>query len=300
MTFNIDHQTLDDLVETGRVMRDANDIEPWAMLIRDLHEQEVINREETHWVITLHNSYDAFSSAWQAYNRWNTPHAWATAPDQDDARDYPIMTERRNLHGGRILKKLHNYLGHVVGSGTQESWLRQGLTQATPENNFRSLQAHMRKVWGVGRQSAFEWAEFVQKALDFPITAADAELWESSGPRKSLQRIYGNPKPDLAWLNQAANHARQYMADNGVDLAWEDFETVICDFNVMRDGRYYPGQHLAFLKQEIMDVPDRGQQTALWSAWERLIPEIWQDIPPGINKAYRAEYATNRTIRSHA
>lgn len=299
MTFNIDHQTLDDLVEFARVMRDANDIEPWAMLIRDLHDHDVINKEETHWVITLHNSYDAFSSAWQAFNRWRDPFSWASAPDHDDARQYPVMTERRNLLGGRINRKLADYVAHVAGAGTQDAWLRQGLS-GSPQHSYRSLMAHMRKVWGVGRQSAFEWAEFTQKALDYPISAPDAELWESSGPRKSLQRIYGNSSPDLPWLNDAANHARDYLNANGVNLPWEDFETVICDFNVMRDGRYYPGQHLAFLKEEIINVPDPQQQTHLWEAWDRLVPDEWKDIPPGINYAYRNEYATSRTIRSHA
>lgn len=68
----------------------------------------------------------------------------------------------------------------------------------------------------------------------------------------------------------------------------------------MRDGRYYPGQHLAFLKEEIINVPDPAQQTALWAAWDRLVPDEWKDIPPGINKPYRSEYATTRYIRDHA
>jgi hypothetical protein len=143
-------------------------------------------------------------------------------------------------------------------------------------------------------------AEFLAKVLDYPVHAPHAELWESSGPRKSLERLYGNPNPDVSWLNDAANHARGYLADAGVHLEWEDFETVICDFNVMRDGRYYPGQHLAFLKEEIINVDDPAQQAILWEAWGRLVPEKWQDIPPGINHAYRSEYASSRFIRSHA
>jgi hypothetical protein len=142
----------------------------------------------------------------------------------------------------------------------------------------------MRQVWGVGRQSAFEWAEFVGKVFDLPVEAGDAQLWESEGPRRSLQRLYGNPTPTAQWLEDTAKDCKQHLADRGVELDWWDFETVICDFNVMRDGRYYPGRHLAAIREEIAEC-DEADAEVLSAAFRQFVPPDWQDIPPGIDKA---------------
>jgi hypothetical protein len=152
-------------------------------------------------------------------------------------------------------------------------------------------------IWGVGRQTAFEWAEFLGKASNFPVHAGDAELWESEGPRRSLQKLYGNPKPSAAWLDRAATHAKNHLADNGVHLPWEDFETVICDFNVMRDGRYYVGRHLAALREEIEEI-DGNDHEILMTSWRRIVPSKWQEIPPGINKEHKTIYRDTGVIRS--
>lgn len=298
MTFTIDHQRLDDLVEFARIEVQSRDVEPWAAILHDLHTHGVLGYEEALWVLSLYNTYDSLGSAWQVYRRWPGPLEWAGAPDGDEARRYPIMQERRNLHGGRVNQRLASYAGHL--SGAQDPWLRVPLVGDSPEADYRRLMTHLRQVWGVGRQAAFEWAEFLQKVTGYPVHAPDAELWESSGPRRSLQRIYGNPNPDQAWLDDAANHARGYLAANGVDVPWEDFETLICDFNVMRDGRYYPGRHLAALREEIETLPDVDDRNVLMAAWGRIVPPEWADIPPGINKTLMPVYRDTGLIRSHA
>lgn len=296
-----DDRALADLLEFARIEVASGDLEPWAELIGDLYRTGTLTRDEALWVIKLYNCYDSIGSAWQVFMRWPSPEAWSAADDRDDAAQYPCTQERRNLRGGKVLIHLRDYADHLsAGAWRQEEWLRAWMQQDDPEHDYRRLMRRCRLVWGVGRQSAFEWAEFLGKSADFPVHAPDAELWESEGPRRSLQRIYGNPSPDLAWLNRAADHARHHLTANGVDVPWEDFETLICDFNVMRDGRYYPGRHLAALREEIEELADPAHRELLTQSWERIVPADWQHIPPGINKDHLRIYKTTGEIRSHA
>jgi hypothetical protein len=299
--FDVDYKYLDDFVEFARIEQESGDIEPWAALYRDLHlNSGLMDLERTHWLLTLHNTYDHLSSAWKVLMRWESPWVWEADPRRDEAADqlvYPIMSERRNLYGGKVLRRHHSYIGQM-GDRSQDEWLRDSLLGISPEVDFQLLMERTRDVWGVGRQSAFEWAEFVAKVLDFPIHAPTAELWESSGPRESLELLYGKA-PNNEWLDAVADHARGYLASAGVHLEWEDFETVVCDFKVMRKGRYYPGRHLANLKEDIGTVPQE-YQPVFWDAWNRIVPEDWREIPPGINKEYMPVYAKTGLIRSHA
>lgn len=298
--FDPDWRHLDDLVTFARIEVESGDLEPWAALIRDLYDRRVLDLEQMHWVTSLYNTYDAMDSAWPVYRRWANPIEWWVAEDRNDAADYPCMTERRNLRGGRVLKRLDSYASLIAAySGSQDQWLRAALENDDPEADYRRIMTRTRRIWGVGRQAAFEWAEFLEKVAGFPIHAPDAELWESQGPRRSLQRLYGNPNPDLKWLNDAADHARAHLLANGVDLPWEDFETVICDFNVMRDGRYYPGRHLAALRGEI-DNLSVGDREELLTSWDRIVPGNWADIAPGINPDFMPLYRDTGQIRGHA
>lgn len=279
---------LDDLTEFARIELESGDLEPWAEMIRALRVNGAFSEERTYWFVKAYNAYDDLASAWALVNRWDSPTAWRDAPDAADAGTYWCTNERRNLRGGKVLQHLESYAAHLGGM-EQSAWIRAAIVGDDPYNDYLRVLNYLRLVWGVGRQTAFEWAEFLTKALDVPIAAPDAQLWESAGPRRSLQRIYGVPNPTLQWLDDRAAECRDGLIERGVTLAWEDFETVICDFNVMRDGRYYPGRHLAALREEIESI-DEAERGPLLAAWDQVVPERWRDIPPGIDKALMPVY----------
>jgi hypothetical protein len=280
MLTEADH--LANLVTFARLEMESRDVEPWAGLLGVLWEGDVVDGEHLLWLIKLYNAYDAFDSAFAVFSRWGSPGEWLTALDRYEAAQFPCTQERRNLRGGKVVKHLEAYAMALAG-GSQYGWLIHAVRGLGPERDFERLTAHLRTLWGVGRQTAFEWAEFLAKAAEFPITAPDAMLWESEGPRRSLQRLYGNPRPSAEWLDLRAVECRQMLADAGVSLSWEDFETIICDFNVGRDGRYYPGRHLAALREEI-DLIGPPWKDVLMEAWYEYVPEPWCDIAPGIDK----------------
>lgn len=291
---NVDTRILRDLVTFARIEVASGDIEPWAEVIRAVE----LPREQKIWLATLYNTHDDLHSAWSSMRLWPTPHHWGRAENRHKAAAFNCTQERRNLRGGRVLQRHASYVS-ALGLHSEEQWMRRALDPGiSPGGNFRCLTEQMRTIWGVGRQSAFEWAEFMGKVARMPVDAADGQLWESSGPRRSLEDLFQLTDPSPAQLDDAAHIARDYLAGEGVDLRWVDFETVICDFLVMRRGRYYPGRHLAALSDEIATLPEAEDRERLWAAWHTVIPYPWCEMPPGgIDDAKLAVYrATGRIL----
>lgn len=285
---SVDRRALADLTAFARVEVESRDVEPWADLIAELHRTGVLNREQALWVVKLYNAYDDFGSAWTVYRRWEGPLVWAGSWAQNEAAGYPVTNERRNMRiANGLVLHLADYVRHFMSPAaahrTQEGWVRLALGGDDARLDFARLMVHLRSVFQVGRQTAFEWAEFLAKVIGLPVEPADAVLWESEGPRRSIQRIYGEPDPSPEWLDDRAFECKAELAAEGVDLSWWDFETIICDFNVMRDGRYYPGRHLAALRGEIAGAPPDDRE-ALLAAWAAVVPEPWCGIAPGIER----------------
>lgn len=274
---NVDSRILADLVTFARIEIAANDIEPWAEVIAAV---DLPCMQKT-WLATLYNTYDDLHSAWQSLRLWPTAHWWGCSENRHRAAEFNCTQERRNLRGGRVLQRYASYVS-ALGISTEEQWMRAALDPgASPGENFRHLTEQMRTVWGVGRQSAFEWAEFAAKVMGLPVDAADGQLWDSSGPRRSLEVLFQMPNPSPAELDEAANITRDFLFGEGINLSWVDFETVICDFLVMRRGRYYPGRHLAALREEIWTLPDFTDREIAKAAWYSVIPEDWAEISLG-------------------
>jgi hypothetical protein len=187
----------------------------------------------------------------------------------------------------------------LLGGQRQLLWLREAVPDgADPAAAFLTLMPYLRRVWGVGRLTAFEWAEFTAKVLGLPLEPPHAFLWESSGPRESLERLYGNDNPTVQWLDATAVECRAMLAEHGVVLSWWDFETVICDFNVMRKGRYYPGKHLAMISEEIDGVTASADRQVLREAYRAAVPPPWRDVPPGADKQLAQAYRDTGIVRT--
>lgn len=293
-----DSQALADLVTFARLEVEAGDIEPWAAVLGHLHTSGVLDAEQAAWAVKLYNAYDDLGSAWRVMERWPYPAHWAAdAGDHAEAARWPCSRERRNLRGGKVRRHLDSYVALLAGE-KQTAWLYEAIPPgAHPHAAYATLMPYLRRVWGVGRQTAFEWAEFTAKVLGMPVETPDACLWESSGPRESLQRLYGNPNPALSWLNEHAAQCRALLAGEGVPLSWWDFETVICDFNVMRKGRYYPGQHIAMISEEIDGLPEphRGH---LRVALRAVVPPQWCEAASRLDKALAGAYRATGRVRT--
>jgi hypothetical protein len=290
---------LEDLAAFARTELAAGDIEPWAAVLRAARDTGLLpDAEAAAWAVKAYNAYDDLTSAWALITEWPTPGEWAEDPGGVHAADWPCGRERRNLRGGLVVRHFASYWHAISPYAGQAGWLAEAYPPGTPPGEaFGPLLRWLRQVWGTGRQAAFEWAEFAAKVLGAPVDAPHGALWESSGPRESLQRIYGNAAPDPGWLEDAAHACRDHLARHGAVLTWWDFETVICDFNVMRKGRYYPGQHLGMIREEIAAVPGPAR-VGLAATYAAAIPASWHDAPAGVDKALARHYAATGEIRT--
>lgn len=288
----LDTKIMSDLVAFARIEVASHDIEPWAEVIRAVE----LPTEQKTWLATLYNTHDDLHSAWKSMRLWPTPADWGRAGNRHKAAEFNCTQERRNLRGGRVLQRHASYCRTLAGRSELE-WMAAACTTPYAGRNFAALTEQMREVWGVGRQSAFEWAEFAGKVMGLPVDAADGQLWDSSGPRRSLEDLWGLTNPTPSQLDEVAHLTRDYLYGEGVDLAWVDFETVICDFLVMRRGRYYPGRHLAALWDEIDLMPGDEDRSLLIDAWDAVIPAPWSEMPSGgIDPAKLDVYAKSGRI----
>lgn len=268
----MNEKTLNDLVIFAKLEQEANDIEPWAEIIKVLN----LNSEDALWVLKLYNAYDDLNSAWRVFVEYPSPKAyWQNGVNHEKIALYHISRERRSLYGGRLLKHLDSYVDSLEDQ-TQLKWVSRYIGD-NPIKNFRATYNHLLSVWGAGRLTAFEWVEFIAKVTNAPIVPQDALLWESSGPRESLERIYENDSPTHTWLKETAEVCKEHLFKQDIVLSWWDFETIICDFNVMKKGRYYPGKHIAMVREEIMSLPE-PHRSHLREAFDSVIPHKWREI----------------------
>jgi hypothetical protein len=299
-----DGQRLADLIEFARLEVAAADIEPWAATIRAMTSRGTVGAaalapERALWLLTLYNTTDDILSALTIDAHAFSPQEWRRCPpgSRRAVANVRLSGERRNLYGGRILQRMDSYATQV-GDRSQAEWFASAIfSRSEPQANFDIMMTWLRRVWGVGRLSAFEWAEFLHKIHGLPVETTDGCLWESSGPRQSLERIYGRPARGTRELTDWAHTVKAEMAAAGVPLSWWDFETVICDFNVMAKGRYYPGKHLAMISEEIAGLPDQWRP-AWTAAYRSVIPTPWRDLPGGVDKELCRAYATTGRIRT--
>lgn len=297
-----DYRAIEDLAAFARLEVESGDIEPWAAVLRQM--APVLGPEGTAWAVKLYNAYDDLGSAFRLFSACSGPYEWALEPSPGAlalAAQLPCGGERRNLRGGLVVKHLNSYTAALRG-GSQMSWLREPVPSgSTRADGFEFLMKRMRReVWGTGRLAAFEWAEFSGKVLGLPVQPDDGCLWESSGPRESLERIFngGEPAPSQTWLDQHASVLKMMLSCRQVTLDWWDLETVICDFNVMRKGRYYPGKHLAMIREEIEGLGAGPVRRRLRAAFTAVIPSPWHTVPPGADKALAAVYKQDGVIRT--
>ena len=292
-----DYRTLSDLVEFARLEQLSGDIEPWAETLAARADTAVLgeaawNREQLLWGVSLYNTTDDLGSALTIMRASPSPRDWVMFDEEPRAITSRVFIggERRNLRGGKILKRIDSYVIGLAGQ-SQHQWISEAISPDS-RYNFERVMRYLQHVWGVGRLAAFEWAEFLAKTGGYRLETDDGALWESSGPRESLERIFngGQPASDRLALVDWAYEAKDHLAKQGVALSWWDFETVICDFNVMRKGRYYPGKHLAMISEEIKGLPD-GEQEIFDLAYRSVIPEGWRDLPPGVDKDLGRAYA---------
>jgi len=228
-----------DLVVFARYHVATGDIDPAYPVLRNLMDRWALTTEERLWLLTLHLAYYQIGSAMTAFE-WTAGRPARRYPDA--MRRLPCNTERRGLRGGKVVDYL-DVSGQITGYGTQERYWLAGLPDE-PERAFDVAWARAQAIPYNGRWAAFKWIDLLMHTMDAPIVMPDMRLEQCTGPREGLAWLYGIDDDATDSLTMAGEDVRGRLARKGQALPWDQVETVLCDWNSLRKGRYYVGNDI--------------------------------------------------------
>lgn len=249
----------------ARHLIDSSDLDPVYPILAELGRLRGYDREAALWLSVYYQAYYHLPSG-------------LTALRGSSARvGLPTGIERRGLRGGKVL----DYLDYLRASvrGSLHAWITQGWTDQ-PYANYRRFASTWQSLPQNGRWSTFKMAEILKVVHRLPIAAPDMDLKLATGPREGLEYLYALHRPDLRTLNRYANGfaARLYAALGRV-LDWETIETILCNWNSTRQGKYYVGHDIDEMQAQIehaaaafLAEADLGD---LWSARQRALPPAY-------------------------
>jgi hypothetical protein len=283
---------LQHIVDFGVAMLESRDIDPIYPLLEYLYRDrlgETPDREERAlWQTVLYVAFYNLPSALTAYREIGWPETSDLKLEDRipvaHLSRLPIGTERRGLRGGMVTTYLQGYWRTVRRhGGNQERWMQQGWGDAPPlpEWRYNLFWDTWQQVKYNGRWSAFKTAEILSTVHRFPMAAPDMRMAHCSGPREGLIWLYdldlsGMKASDrVKYLDGYGLHLRRQLADRGLPLSWEQLETVLCNFNSMRQGKYYVGHDIDELQGQIEAATaylHPGDEASLWKARRAVIP----------------------------
>jgi len=239
----------------------SQDIDPLYPVLRRLYDLYGMPAEERLWFSAL---YVAFYNLPSALAAW----IWIAGRDLDGCADHlaklPTGIERRGMRGGAVVPYLWRMLEHEpLGA-----WLTRGWKIDRPRGNYEVFWERWQTVPGNGRWSAFKMGEILRRVHDFDLLAPDMRMEFCSGPKEGLQWLYDTKSNEVSLLNTYGQRLRMELASRGVHLDWEHLETILCNFNSARKGKYYVGHDIDELQEQISSHKYLfdGEKQMLWKA----------------------------------
>lgn len=237
----------------------STDIDPLYPFLKELYLRlhdyfPVWDEERSLWFTIIYVAYYNVASAFFAERvGWNDVRASLQ----------PIAVERRGLRGGgKLLKHLHSWSEILSMQFDIKGYLEGGFT-SDPEYNYEVLWQRIQEPWGNGRWAAFKMLDILRHTHDFNIAAPDMRMEFCSGPKEGLIYLYELPKTaKVPALNSSGNKLRALLAAQGLNLDYEELETVLCNYHAMTQGRYYVGHDIDELEEVInksgLEDEDKG------------------------------------------
>lgn len=231
------------LADFASEMVRSNDIDPLYPVLRELYGLMELTEEQALWFTTLYLAYYKLPSALAAFREgYNL-----------GLERFPCATERRGLRGGAVVRHLADYRQAVAAYPSQEAWITRDWGD-DPTENYLAFWGTAQTVWGNGRWASFKWSELLKEVHFFNLEAPDMRLEFCSGPKEGLCWLYDLPlTTSVSQLNACALDLQVRLAERhqGRRLTWEELETILCNFNSLRRGRYYIGHDIDELQEAI-------------------------------------------------
>lgn len=198
------------------------------------------------WLCFVAVAYSHEGSTWCA---WNAP--GVSDKSRLPPMDLKLAILRRNLYGGRIAEHFMD----LYAIRNLSAWL--DIKNAT----WHSLLRATKTLNGNGTWASYTTAETIITVCGLPITADHSGFADNTGPRATLQHLGFTPD------NAGAKAIVEWIKGEGVDVPTMLLETVMCYWQNMNKGKFYPGRSIDRQQTQIGYAHDRGVCcNALWRA----------------------------------
>lgn len=264
-----------------RHMLYSQDLDPLYPVLR--HLQLGMDREQALWLSFLYVAWYNLPSGWAAYNAY--PHEIDLLAHFADPT-WPTGTERRANRGGKVKDHILSYRLALVGHRSQHDWYTKGLNMNPTRrrhlhDNWRIVNERLQELFLNGRWAAYKHCEVLAKVNGLPLLAPDMGHAFSSGPREGLEMLYGplagNDSTTIAELDTRGEDLLYRLQSEGHQVEIEEVETILCNWKSLVKGKYYVGNDIDELQEQILVAEERGilskhESSFLWRARRKTIP----------------------------
>jgi len=270
---------------------ESRDQDPIYPVLHELSRLRQYNSEEALWLSVVYQAFYHLPAALEAIRRLGDVRELDGRAILDARlRELPTGIERRGLRGGLVV----SYLSLVTEARRQargfQNWLTEGWG-TNPYTNYANFQRTWQNLEFNARWSSFKMAEILKVSHGWNIAAPDMDLRKATGPRQSLEYLYGLANPKLIQLNESGEDFRHQLQKSlNRALDWETVETILCNWNSVRQGRYYVGHDIDELQDQMERATFLSQEDAsdLLNARANALPDDylgeWHDWS-GVSKS---------------
>lgn len=203
--------------------------------------------EDRLWLCFLAVGYSHEGSTWCAIY---SPGVWLKK--RLPPADLKLAILRRNLYGGRIL----GHFADLYSKGSFSKWL--DIENAT----WKSLLRQLRQIDGNGSWAAYTTAETIITVCGLDICVDHSGFADNTGPKATLLNLgfeasEKGAEEFIAWVRTQQPEACEIFL----------LETVMCYWQNMCKGKFYPGRSIDRQQNQIEYARDKGHDVnALWRA----------------------------------
>lgn len=293
-------QRFRDMTQFGQRQYDSRDYDPFHPLLH--HLQKGMSREHQLWSSVL---FMAFYNPGSSHIAFMNSDPLKMPPDW--CFQLPVGVQRRNLRGGKIRDHLEDFIKQAKYMGSLYDFLTYGMNgmfKKSGRQNWTPLKRNVGSVWGNGRWSVYTSSELFQKVNGLPALPNEIGNDGSTGPRTGLCYLYGVEPPTgkkvVPLLDELADQLFKmvdakvhtnlpYLPLNHYDHGM--LESLLCDFNSLRKGRYYVGRDIDRDQERINGAKKTLTLLMLSRAQHKHLDAVWQARAECFERRYLGEYS---------
>lgn len=272
MLDNLNVKLFEDFCEFTKPYVYSTDIDPVYPVLKAYYDYIGLDAEHRIWHTFLYVTHYSLKSAEILWNMYPEPtgiipempklstgierRGFRGAPDKvikNITEFYEASHFNRDWDTGNALS---TWLNRIVGDGGKDGWNR--------------VRAAFKEISYNGDWASYKWADLVKHTLGYPITASDIGVGgggETAGPIPGMVIITGEDWKRCAEDVELQEALLQLAVENGSPLnGLDQLETALCDFNSLYKGRYYAGNDVDMMMEQL------DPYSLLWTA-RGIIPE---------------------------